>query len=73
MYQDSTLPPIGTRVVHKDNHKESSGPVWEVDGHNIIPTAPIRLGQAKHKLNEGNPQPHRHVSKQEFQDDYVQL
>lgn len=68
------LPAIGTRVVHKEDHKKLTGPVWEVNKHypkeNNEPG--IGLAPAKHKLNQGII-PGRIVPLDEYKKDYVQL
>jgi hypothetical protein len=67
------LPQVGTKVVHKDDHAKSAGPVWEVK--QIIPQAekPIKMQHAAHKMNQGLQPEIRRIDVTEFDSDYKQL
>jgi hypothetical protein len=68
------LPAIGTRAVHKDNHKDSKGPVWEVTGHLPDNPKPVKLAHARgHKANAAITPDTRQVTPEEFKSDYVQM
>jgi hypothetical protein len=71
---ESGLPAIGTTVVHKDDHKLSKGPVWQVTRINKDDHKPIRIDHAGgHKLNKGLDSETRRLTAQEFDSDYKQL
>jgi len=67
-----SLPAIGTRAVHKDDHAKSNGPVWEVYGHKEKEDE-VRLKTARHKLNAEQEPTAKDVPAKEFNDNYVQL
>jgi hypothetical protein len=71
---EAKLPAIGTRAVHKEDHAKQTGPVWEVYGIDHTSETPVALKPAKHKINAAvSPGRRRHVTGEEFNDDYVVL
>jgi hypothetical protein len=79
---EESLPPVGTRVVHKDNYPSQTGPVLEVTAINNDPKTnkgkPIHLGAANHKLNSpiikaGKTIPAQQVSATEYKENYKEM
>ena len=68
-----SMPAVGTKVVHKDDHAKSSGPVWEVVAVDPQKPKPIHVNHAKHKMNQGLEPSSRQLTGEEFQSDYRQL
>jgi hypothetical protein len=67
-----SMPPIGTKAVHKDDHAKKGGPVWEVYDH-FPKQQQVGLKPAKHKLNVGKDIAPKAVPLKEFNDDYKLL
>lgn len=67
------MPAIGTQAVHKDNHKDSKGPVWRVAGQDADKNEVKLKHQPGHKLNSGLQPETRDVKLPDFHKDYVQL
>lgn len=74
MSQESSLPPIGTKAVHKSDYEKLQGPVYEVTGHQKHPEKPtmISLEGAKHKLNTAPVTP-KSVTPGDFRESYRTL
>lgn len=69
----ATLPAVGTKAVHKDDHAKSTGPVWEVVGVDPKKEKPIHINHARHKLNNGLEPASKQLTGEEFQSDFRQL
>lgn len=80
MADSKTLPPVGSRAIHKDTPM-GAGPLWEVYGHQTqFPPGKtqtrvdeVRLKTPKHKVNEGHPHEVRDVPVEDFNRDYKLL
>lgn len=70
---EGTLPKVGTKAVHKDDHQKQTGPVWQVKSVDPDHEKPVKLGHADHKLNASLEPEVKRVTGQEFDRDYVQL
>lgn len=69
-----SLPTIGTKAVHKDDHAKTTGPVWEVVAVKEKEAKPIHLDHAPdHKMNIGVQPASRQVTEKEFKEDYKEL
>lgn len=67
------MPAIGTRIVHKDDHAKSKGPVWSVKSCDA-PKQQVNIGHVpNHKANIGLKPENRTVSVPEYNKDYMQI
>lgn len=71
---EATLPNVGAKSVHKDDHAKSAGPVWEVTEIDASAPKPIIIEHApRHKLNRGLDSETRELTPQEYRNDYREL
>jgi hypothetical protein len=70
---EQSMPAIGTRVVHKDDHAKSQGPLWHVTGTDP-PKNSVRLRHVPNaKANRDLAPETRDVKLPDFHRDYVQM
>ncbi len=70
---EATMPAIGTRAVHKDDHAKGTGPVWHVTAQDAEEQK-VKINHLDgHKLNKGLKPEVRQVTVGDFDRDYRQL
>lgn len=74
MSTTASLPAVGTKAVHKDDHAQSKGPVWEVVGVDPAREKPVHIAHAaRHKLNAGLEPDQKRITGEDFKENYQQL